>query len=401
MNFIPSFHVPLIDPLFFRPFTHKTMILQILRFPSMLAAPPERISGWSNLLHCFDIAKGRGLFGKLLRRAPFMYYLNPPLVHDDSPLSDHEIQYDNVSTTASSFVAYESLRVLQFLRDQDYPDLDKIVRTQPLILLAKKEEITARAEFLFDLFVDTLPLPSLPASSSSLSSLSSSSASQSINQLTITANLDGSGGDFPINGLNNDQNSLPSKRPVNSLRKPPKSLMGVMGRNSMYGRTTAPVVHGSGDSGSTIAMQNIGIPTLNLTPTPSANVNSGSSRSSSTMDYLMPSSQSLMALSLTPNSQGEGSPEEIDVQSRYLQIQQLQSHQRAKEQLGALLLTYPAVLSIGRSFPVPPLLPFLLSYPSSFTLSCPSSVTPSPLVYFLLYPLLSHQSLLTSSPLLQ
>ena len=321
----------------------------------MLAAPPERISGWSNLLHCFDIAKGRGLFGKLLRRAPFMYYLNPPLVHDDSPLSDHEIQYDNVSTTASSFVAYESLRVLQFLREQDYPDLDKIVRTQPLILLANKEEVTARAEFLFDLFMETLPLPS-PSSSLPHSSSSSASVSQPINQLIITPDNDDSGGDFPINGINNDQNSLQPKRTLHTLRKPLKSSMGAMGRNSQYGRTaTSVALHGSGDIGSTIAVQNMDIPTVNLTPTSSATMNSVSSRSSSSMDYLMPSSQSV----LDPYSKEEGSQEEdIDFQSQYMQQIQQQSRQRAKEQLGALLLTYPAVLSIGMSCPLPFSFPF-------------------------------------------
>ena len=109
---------------------------------------------------------------------------------------------------------------------------------------------------------------------------------------------------------------------------------------------------GSGDTERAISMQNVGTPSVNLTPTMSSNTNGISGRSSRSLDrsldYVIPSSQSVM--SLAPYGQDEISQEEMDVQSQYMQMQQ-QSRQRAKEQLGALLLTYPAVLSIGTSRP--------------------------------------------------
>jgi hypothetical protein len=63
----------------------------------------------------------------------------------------------DVSTTASGFVAYEVMNVLQLLRAQNFPDLDKIVRTQPSILLVDTTEVMARANFLFNLFAESLP----------------------------------------------------------------------------------------------------------------------------------------------------------------------------------------------------------------------------------------------------
>lgn len=63
----------------------------------------------------------------------------------------------DVSTTASGFVAYEVMNVLQLLRAQNFPDLDKIVRTQPSILLVDTTEVMARANFLFNLFADSVP----------------------------------------------------------------------------------------------------------------------------------------------------------------------------------------------------------------------------------------------------
>ena len=139
-------------------YTRERLMEDIMRFPSMLSSPPERISGWCQLLQCFNVATSdKALFGKMLRRAPFMYYHNPPQIFDDVP-SD-EIVTSDVSTTATGFVAYSSLRVLKLLQEQGFPDLDKIVRTQPSILLANAAEVTARANFLFNLFMETSPLP--------------------------------------------------------------------------------------------------------------------------------------------------------------------------------------------------------------------------------------------------
>lgn len=52
------------------------------------------------------------------------------------------------------------MNVLQLLRAQNFPDLDKIVRTQPSILLVDTSEVKARADFLFNLFLENSPLTS-------------------------------------------------------------------------------------------------------------------------------------------------------------------------------------------------------------------------------------------------
>jgi hypothetical protein len=132
--------------------TWKNLAPDLLRFPSMLAAPPDRIKGWWSLLSGFGVATTPALFGKMLRKAPFMFYINPPNIFDNED-RDY-IPDDDVSATASGFVVYESLRVLQLLQALEIPDLDKVVRTQPTILLVHSTEINSRISFLFNLCLD-------------------------------------------------------------------------------------------------------------------------------------------------------------------------------------------------------------------------------------------------------
>lgn len=110
--------------------------------------------GWAALLAGFDVAKDPSLFGKMLKRAPFMFYVNPPRIGDDD--LSHVVDSD-VSATASGFVAYGALSVLHLLRAQNFPDLDKLVRTQPSILLVDTSEVKSRAEFLVNLFLENMP----------------------------------------------------------------------------------------------------------------------------------------------------------------------------------------------------------------------------------------------------
>lgn len=110
------------------------------------------------LLEGFGVAKDPTLFGKMLKRAPFMFYVNPPKIGDDD--LSYVVESD-VSATASGFVAYGALKVLQLLKAQDFPDLDKIVRTQPSILLVDASEVSLRANFLFNLFQENLPVASV------------------------------------------------------------------------------------------------------------------------------------------------------------------------------------------------------------------------------------------------
>lgn len=83
-----------------------------------------------------------------------MFYVNPPRIGDDD--LSHVVDSD-VSATASGFVAYGALSVLHLLRAQNFPDLDKLVRTQPSILLVDTSEVKSRAEFLINLFLENMP----------------------------------------------------------------------------------------------------------------------------------------------------------------------------------------------------------------------------------------------------
>jgi len=137
----------------------EQVIRDIMRFPSMLAAPPDRILGWRSLMQAHGVAsKPVGRFGRFMRKAPFMYYVNPPQLFDlhvtncgnKATDSNHSNQ---TVTTASGFVAYESLSVLSYLQEvlNDNSHMDKVVRTQPTILLTSVHELKQRVMFLREL----------------------------------------------------------------------------------------------------------------------------------------------------------------------------------------------------------------------------------------------------------
>ena len=58
----------------------EEVLAAIMRFPSMLAAPPDRLLGWRALLQAHGVAGSR--FGRLMRKAPYMFYVNPPQLFD-------------------------------------------------------------------------------------------------------------------------------------------------------------------------------------------------------------------------------------------------------------------------------------------------------------------------------
>ena len=121
-----------------------------MRFPSMLSAPPDRIRGWQSLLDGYDVARKPGLFWKLLKKAPFMFYVNPPAIND----IDLTMIPGDASATASGFVAYEALKVLGLVNSLRLSDMDKVIRTQPMLLLENSEEVNKRINFLLNLFLE-------------------------------------------------------------------------------------------------------------------------------------------------------------------------------------------------------------------------------------------------------
>jgi mTERF len=92
----------------------------------------------------------------MLKKAPYMLHVDAPHIAGEkrSPVS----RVEDYNTAASSDrVACNALKVLQLLSSLDLPDLDKVVRTQPLLLLADIEEVNARVDFLFHLCRDSKP----------------------------------------------------------------------------------------------------------------------------------------------------------------------------------------------------------------------------------------------------
>ena len=117
------------------------------------------------LLNGFGIAENPTLFGKLLSKAPFMLYVNPPKIGEDD--LSHLIETDSSTSSSSGVGAHEALKILQLLKAHNFPDLDKIIRTQPTILLSDSTEINSRINFLHNLFLE-ISSNSLLLSSSSI-----------------------------------------------------------------------------------------------------------------------------------------------------------------------------------------------------------------------------------------
>eukprot|EP01041_Mallomonas_annulata_P003297 gene3297-6531_t len=171
-------------------FTKSQLLEDSMRFPSMLSAPPDRIRGWQALLESFGIATEEpSLFGKLIRKAPYMFYVNPPLIfdNDDSNHNHHNNNHkktvieEDVSVTASGFISFESLRVLETFRafNLSSKTTDRLVRSFPRLLLDNSEHLKQRLQFLYNLLLE-YPSPASLLSSTSTSIPLSTSTSQAV-----------------------------------------------------------------------------------------------------------------------------------------------------------------------------------------------------------------------------
>lgn len=92
----------------------------------------------------------------------------------------------------SDHVACNALKVLQLLSSLDLPDLDKVVRTQPLLLLSDIQEVNARVDFLFNLCRDSKPSQVTRANLLDSSALNErvDSSSSSSKSADFSSNLD-------------------------------------------------------------------------------------------------------------------------------------------------------------------------------------------------------------------
>eukprot|EP01038_Epipyxis_sp_PR26KG_P008595 gene8595-11613_t len=137
-------------------YSSHNLMNDILRFPSMLSAPPDRLLGWKHLMAAYNIANGKGEFGKFIKRAPFMFYLNPPQIFDE----DFSSHVRNANASAAEYIVYDSLAVLKLLCDLKLKNVEKIIRTDPILLLTPTKEVKSRIVYILNLFTDSLRLPS-------------------------------------------------------------------------------------------------------------------------------------------------------------------------------------------------------------------------------------------------
>lgn len=137
-------------------YNRERLIYDIMRFPNMLSTPPDRIRGWMALLQGFGVATDPRLFSKVLQKAQFMYNTNPPpiCVNGDQMLTGQNVMLHDVTDRDIEPTAYEAIRVLEVLKGLRLPDMDKLVRTCPEILLLPANEVLSRATFLYNLFLE-------------------------------------------------------------------------------------------------------------------------------------------------------------------------------------------------------------------------------------------------------
>lgn len=192
-------------------YSATSLAADLRRFPSMLSAPPDRIRGWMHLLAAYGVAAGPGQFGKYIRRAPFMFNLNAPHILDDGPLSSRSSSSlssssssDDLqcSTTASEYVAYDALQVLDLLWDLRVGDLDKVMRTQPSLLLTEVAALKERVNYLCHLLLQNASIVEEVGSadeSCSSTAVSSMTSSSPITAAVVTASASLNDSSVPLN----------------------------------------------------------------------------------------------------------------------------------------------------------------------------------------------------------
>lgn len=139
---------------------HSSQMLMkdILRFPMILATPPERIRNWVLLLNHYGVALNSN-FVKVLHKAPFMYTYDPPAItlfdSESSSKRHHSNQQNILDVGGTDKVLTSSKDVLDLIYSLRISDMDKLIRTCPSILIASPQEIYQRCKFLFNLFLET------------------------------------------------------------------------------------------------------------------------------------------------------------------------------------------------------------------------------------------------------
>jgi hypothetical protein len=164
-------------------FKEKDLLPYIRKFPTVLTASADRLYGWFALLQSYNIAKDK--CARLLERSPFMFYINAPSVfevehmdlvkkeslwnamerrkrNDDSDngkdgSSESSEGRTDIEEFEREIVWYEVVQVLEMLKHFGIPFADKLIRSQPAILLESAAEIRERYLALLNFYFGITP----------------------------------------------------------------------------------------------------------------------------------------------------------------------------------------------------------------------------------------------------
>lgn len=297
------------------------------------------------------------MFGKMLKKAPYMLHLDAPSTAEEKRNAISRVEHRNTATSGNH-IACNSLQILQLLSSLDLPDLDKVVRSQPLLLLADIQEVNARVDFLLTLCNEIKPFQLNRASPPEHTSLHEKVDSSS-KPRDLSLNLDNP------SCLTKDRIGM-STPPV-LLTSSPSSIQSVDSRSKFSGleaeagampiavtcedRIRMELV---GDSG---VGRHISFPPSNSRQPATAPQAAGMSADGS----LSQSQEGKVEVELprldvdssaVPAMSSRSESSEVAVESRHQDMAALSkdalepNHVAARKILGSLLLSYPGVLSI-------------------------------------------------------
>ena len=337
--------------------------------------------GWLHFLQEFGIAKDSALFGKMLKKAPYMLHVDAPHIVGEkrNPVSRVE-DYDTTAT--SDHVACNALKVLQLLSSLDLPDLDKVVRTQPLLLLADIQEVNARVDFLFNLCRDSKPSQvsrANPLDNYALQERVDSSSNSSSSSMSgdFSSNLDS------LSSLTKDRTvkPMPPASMTSSTSADQSTVCRSRNKERELESEAAPIAVTCGGRSRMELVVDVdldgqmsllqGAPPCSTgelaaaPPAASSNVDSQSQRESLEVG-LTPFSGGPSTVPVVSSSSSSSKGSEVAADSRHqdttvLSKDVFQSNQDAAQKLfGSLLLSYPGVLSIESRYELP--IDMILSY---------------------------------------
>lgn len=286
------------------------------------------------------------MFGKMLKKAPYMLHLDAPSTAEEKRNAMSRVEHRDTATS-SDHIAFNALRILQLLSSLDLPDLDKVMRTQPLLLLADIQEVNARVDFLFTLCHETKPFQLNRASPSEHSTLHDKVDSSSSKSRDLPSNLDNP------SCLTKDRIGISTPGPSNVQSIDSRSKFSGPDLEAMAKAEAVPIavtcddrtrIELVGDSGIGGHMSMIpAVPPSNIRQEREVEVE---------LTHLNVESSTVPTMS----SRSESS--EVVVESRHQDIAVLSkdafepNHEAARKMLGSLLLSYPGVLSIESRYEV-------------------------------------------------